>query len=103
MLERLQNVIDHPNRFPPGDVISIILSLLSPSFCTSARVFTGGDWWVDFPPTARPKLIAGELGSCWLVVEGARARIRVETGDCYLVKGGHAYRQASDLSLEAIN
>src|ERR1700748_1916439 len=103
MLEQLQNSIDHPNRIPPGDVISSILSLLSPSSCSSARVITGGDWWVQFPPTDGPPFLAVERGSCWLVVEGAREPIRVETGDCYLVKSGHAYRHASDLSPGAIN
>jgi AraC-like DNA-binding protein len=103
MLERLQNSIDHANRIPPRDVISNILSLLSPSSCASARLLTGGDWWVDFPPTDGPTFLAAERGSCWLLVEGAREPIRVKTGDCYLIKGRHAYRVASDLSLEAIN
>jgi len=77
-----QHSIDRPYRIPPGDVISSILSLLTPSTCTSARVLTGGDWWLEFPPTDGPKFLAVERGSCWLVVEGAREPIRVETGDC---------------------
>jgi AraC-like DNA-binding protein len=103
MLERLQYSIDRPYRIPPGDTISSILSLLSPTTSMSAIVVTGGDWAIDCPPANGLVFIAVKRGSCWLAVEGAREPIHVETGDCYLVKGGHAYRHASDLSLKPIN
>ena len=47
--------------------------------------------------------IAVERGSCWLAVKGAHEPIYVETGHCYVIKRGHAYRHASDLSLKPIN
>jgi AraC-like DNA-binding protein len=101
MLE--QHSIDRPYRIPPGDALSSILSLLSPTTSMSAILVTGGDWSINFPPPDGLVFIAVKRGSCWLAVEGAREPIHVETGDCYLVKGGHAYRHASDLSLKPIN
>jgi AraC-like DNA-binding protein len=103
MLERLQYSIDRPYRIPPGDVISSILSLLSPSTSMSAIVVTGGDWSIDAPPPDGLVFIAVKRGSCWLAVEGAHEPIYVETGHCYVIKRGHAYRHASDLSLKPIN
>ena len=103
MLERPQYSIDRPYRIPPGDVISSILSLLSPSTSMSAIVVTGGDWSIDAPPPDGLVFIAVKRGSCWLAVEGAHEPIHVETGHCYLIKRGHAYRHASDLSLKPIN
>jgi AraC-like DNA-binding protein len=101
MLE--QHSIDRPYRIPPGDAISSILSLLNPTTSMSAILVTGGDWSIDCPPADGLVFIAVKRGSCWLAVEGAREPIHVETGDCYLVKGGHVYRHASDLSLKPIN
>jgi AraC-like DNA-binding protein len=103
MLEGLQHSIESPYRLPPGDTISSILSLLSPATSMSAILVTGGDWSIDAPPPDGLVFIAVERGSCWLAVEGAREAIHVETGDCYLVKRGHAYRHASDLSLKPID
>lgn len=102
MHERLQNAIDHPNRIPPRDVISSILSPLSPSTCMSASLVTGGVWSIECPPADGLVFIAVKRGSCWLAVDGAREPIRLETGDCHLIKGGHSYRHASDLSLKPI-
>jgi AraC-like DNA-binding protein len=103
MLERPQNSIDRPYRIPPSDAISSILSLLSPSTSMSAILVTGGDWAIDAPAPDGLVFIAVKRGSCWLAVEGAHEASHVETGDCYLVKRGHAYRHASDLSLKPIN
>src|ERR1700748_1871817 len=100
MREQLQNSIDRPNQLPSADAISSILSLLSPSTCMSASLVTGGDWAIDFPPPGGLKFIAVERGSCWVAVEASEA-FHIETGDCCLIKGGHTYRLASDLSLKA--
>ncbi|HMF78803.1 MAG TPA: AraC family transcriptional regulator [Bryobacteraceae bacterium] len=85
------------------DVVSSVLSLLNPRATFSASLTTGGDWAVYFPGYEGVKFAAVIRGSCWLAVEGAGEPIELKHGDCYLLTSARPYRQASDLSLKAID
>lgn len=85
------------------DVISDVLSVLSPTASFTASLTTGGDWAIDFAPFPAVKFTAVLRGSCWLAVEGMPLPIELKTGDCYLLSSEKAYRLASDLSLQAVN
>lgn len=93
MLERLQQSIDRPCRIPPGDVIPHSVTSHSLHFHVCDCGYKE-DWSIDAPPPDGLVFIGVKRGSSWLVVEGAREPIHVQTGDCYLVKSGHAYRHA---------
>jgi AraC-like DNA-binding protein len=103
MLDRPNFPIDRPEGMGEMDVVSGVLSLLNPRASFSASLTTGGDWAVYFPGYEGVKFTAVIRGSCWLAVEGVAEPIELKPGDCYLLTTAQPYRQASDLSVEAID
>ncbi|HMF65604.1 MAG TPA: AraC family transcriptional regulator [Edaphobacter sp.] len=85
------------------DAVSDVISLLNPRASFTASLTTGGDWAIYFPSHEGVKFFAVTRGSCWLAVDGVMEPIELKAGDCYLLTTQQAYRQGSDLSLEAID
>ncbi len=63
----------------------------------------GGNWSIGFPEHESIKCYAVVSGQCWLSVDGVPDAVRVETGDCFLLPLGRAFRIASDLTLTPID
>jgi hypothetical protein len=86
------------------DPLSDILSLLKPRSYMSAGFDAAGDWSVQFPGQQDTiKCGAVVSGACWLAVEGVPEAVRLETGDCFLLPGGRAFRMASDMSAPPVD
>jgi AraC-like DNA-binding protein len=82
------------------DPLSNILSLLKPRSYLSAGLEAGGDWSIQFPDQQSGiKTGAVVSGACWLSVTGVPDPVRLNTGDCFLLPSGRAFRLASDLTL----
>ena len=58
----------------------------------------GGKWAVDFPALDGFSLNVIERGECWLWVERHREKVRLRTGDCFLLTGGRTFSLARDVS-----
>lgn len=85
------------------DPLSHVLSLLKPRNYLAAGLDAGGDWAIQFPDQeAGIKSGAVVSGSCWLAVEGEQDPVHLDTGDCFLLPSGRAFRLASDLALDSV-
>ncbi len=84
------------------DPLSDLLALFKPRNYLSAALAAGGEWCLQFPDQQRRiKTGAVVSGQCWMSVEGIKAPIHLQTGDCFLLPGGRPFRLASDLALPA--
>ncbi len=83
------------------DPLSDILSLLKPRSYMYGGFDAGGSWSIRFPAHEGIKCYAVVSGQCWLSVDGVPDAVRLETGDCFLLPLGRAFRIASDLTLTA--
>jgi len=81
------------------DPLSDILTLLKPRSYMYGGFDVGGDWSIGFPAHEGIKCYAAVSGQCWLSVDGVPDAVRLETGDCFLLPLGRAFRIASDLTL----
>ncbi len=85
------------------DPLSNVLALLKPRNILSAGLEAGGDWAIQFPDQQSGiKTGAVVSGACWLSVTGVPDPVRLETGDCFLLPSGRAFRLASDLTLPPV-
>jgi AraC-like DNA-binding protein len=85
------------------DPLSNILSLLKPRNYLSAGLEAGGDWSIQFPDQQSGiKTGAVVSGTCWLAVTGVPNPVQLNTGDCFLLPSGRAFRLASDLTLPPV-
>ena len=84
------------------DVLSDVLSFLSPHSSYFAGLKAGGDWAIKFPPPAGIKFNAIAEGSCWLAVDGVKP-IQLKVGDCFLLSQGRPFILSSDLSLDPVD
>jgi AraC-like DNA-binding protein len=85
------------------DTLSNVLSLLNVRSSASSSLRAGGAWAIRFSPLAGIKFNAVAEGSCWLAVDGVRAPIRLQAGDCFLLTGGRRFVLASDLALPTVD
>jgi AraC-like DNA-binding protein len=80
------------------DPLSEVLTLLDIRAATPSRLEAGGAWALRFNGNQHVKLGAVLSGRCWVTADGGEPLL-LETGDCYLLKGGSPYEAASDPSL----
>jgi AraC-like DNA-binding protein len=84
------------------DRLSHVLALSNTESTLSMELRAGGEWALACPGETHVKYGLVLAGSCWLVVEGVDAPLRLREGDCYLVTGGRPYRLASDPALAPV-
>ncbi len=80
------------------DLLSDIISRLSPRNTISVGLDAAGDWAIDFPPPDGLKFNTIVKGACWLAVPGLAAPIRLNQGDSYLLRPHQPFTLASDLA-----
>jgi AraC-like DNA-binding protein len=81
-----------------ADPLTDILTLAN-ARCVITRSFAaGGSWAIRFPALSRIKFVAIVKGGCWLDVEDTVARLRLETGDVFMLSPQRSYTLATDLS-----
>ena len=81
-----------------NDPFSDFLQLIRARSVMSGGLVTGGAWAIDIPPPDKIKFWGVLRGSCWLLVEGVQAPIRIEQGDVFLLSSPRAVVMASDLA-----
>lgn len=82
------------------DLLSDMLSLLSPSATISSGFDAGGGWAVAFgDQVGLIKCYAILKGSCWLAIEGAEVPVRLQAGEVFVLPRGVPFTLASDLSI----
>lgn len=85
------------------DPLSDVLSLLKPRSYVYGGFDMGGDWSVQFPRHEGIKCYAVVSGTCWLMVEGLDAPVRLKGGDCFLLATGRPFRLTSDPALPPVD
>lgn len=85
------------------DPLSDVLSLLKPRSYLSGGFDLGGEWSIAFRKYQGIKCYAVVSGHCWLSVEGLPDALHMETGDCFLLPRGKAFRLASDLRTSSVD
>ncbi len=85
------------------DPLSDVLSLLKPRSHMFRGFDVAGGWSIQFRRYQGVKCFAIASGVCWLVIEDVEEAIRLETGDCFLLPRGRAFRIASDLAMTPVN
>jgi AraC-like DNA-binding protein len=85
------------------DPLSDVLALLKLHTYMVGGFDLAGEWSVQFAPHEGIKCYALAAGQCWLVVEGVREPVRLETGDCFLLPRGLPFRLASDVRLKPMD
>ncbi len=86
------------------DPLSDILAILKPESHLTARIDVGGGSAIRFgnqPGTI--KCHAVTAGTCWLLVDGTEAPVRLTAGDCIIVPSGHAFTLATNPELAPIS
>lgn len=79
------------------DPLSTALTTMKLRAFISVALDAGGDWAVDFPAYEGFTLNVVQKGECWVSVS-ARKKVRLRSGDCFLLTGGKPFTLASDLS-----
>lgn len=85
------------------DPLSDVLSLLKLHSYMAGGFEAGGDWSLAFGQHEGIKCYAAVSGECWLAVEGVAEAVHVQSGDCFLLPRGRAFRVASDLALAPVD
>jgi AraC-like DNA-binding protein len=85
------------------DPLSDVLSLLRPRATTSGGCDAAGAWSIAFPDHDGIKCYAVVRGECWLWLVGDAAPVRLNTGDCFMLPRGRAFRLATDLDLTPLD
>ncbi len=80
------------------DPLSEVMSLLKPQGYKCGGMDVGAGFSVQFPRHEGIKCYALISGECWLSVEGVSDPVRLQTGDCFLLPGGHPFRLGTDLT-----
>ena len=80
-----------------NDPLSTALTTMKLRAFISAALDAGSEWAVDFPAYEGFTLNVVQKGECWLSV-GAREKVRLRSGDCFLLTGGKPFTLATDLS-----
>ncbi len=85
------------------DPLSDVLALLKPRSYMAGGFDLAGNWSIQFGRHEGVKCYALVSGRCWLVVEGVRDAIHLQTGDCFLLPRGLPFRLASDPALPPVD
>lgn len=80
-----------------NDPLSTALTTMKLRAYISVALDAGGDWAVDFPAYEGFTLNVVQKGECWLAA-GENSKLRLRSGDCFLLTGGKPFTLASDLS-----
>ncbi len=89
--------MNEDNVLNTDDPLSTALTTMKLRAFFSVALDAGGDWAVDFPAYEGFTLNVVQKGECWLSVS-AREKVRLRSGDCFLLTGGKPFTLASDLS-----
>ncbi len=89
--------VDEDNVLNTHDPLSTALMTIKLRAFLSVALDTGGDWAVDFPAYEGFTLNVVQKGEGWLSVS-AREKVRIRSGDCFLLTGGRPFTLASDLT-----
>lgn len=76
---------------PAADPLSDVLALLRPHDCVAAGLDAGGNWSIRYAPHAGMKCIGIDRGGCWMTMEGLRAPLWLDAGDCAILPRGKAF------------
>ncbi|MFZ6647361.1 AraC family transcriptional regulator [Undibacterium sp. TJN25] len=82
------------------DPFSDFLHFMRARSIMSGGLIAGGVWAISIPAADRIKFWGVLRGSCWLVVDGEQAPIRVEEGDVFLLSAARTHVLATDLDAE---
>lgn len=80
------------------DPLSEVLSLMKPRSYISGGYSVAPGMAVRFPNRPGIKCYAVVSGRCWLSVEGVAEDVLLNTGECYILPHGLAFRLATDRS-----
>ncbi|MBE7211855.1 MAG: AraC family transcriptional regulator [Gluconacetobacter diazotrophicus] len=86
----------------PADLLSDILSVLSPVTHVAGAFDLGGDWAIDYPSHDGLKVFAVVAGRAWLRVEGEPDTLLLEADDCVILPGGRRFVLARDLAFPPV-
>jgi AraC-like DNA-binding protein len=85
------------------ELLSTVVSQLTPELYVAPGLDAGGDWAIHFPARLGVKFDVVLHGSCWLQVEGERHPHLLQQGDCFLLTSGKSFIAGSDLSLPKVH
>jgi AraC-like DNA-binding protein len=85
------------------DPLSDVFSLLRAQSVLTARIEVSGPWALRFSPYQHIKFGGVLEGSFWLWMDDESARVKLETGDFYLLTHGDAYCTGSDPALDPVD
>jgi AraC-like DNA-binding protein len=80
-----------------SDPLSTALTTVKLRAFMSVALDAGGEWAVDFPAYEGITLNVVQKGECWLAAGDSR-KVRLRSGDCFLLTGGKPFTLATDLS-----
>ncbi|TCM07436.1 AraC family transcriptional regulator [Sphingomonas sp. PP-CC-3G-468] len=86
-----------------ADILSDVLSVLTPVTPVAGGLDLGGDWAVSFPAHEGLKFFAIVAGRAWLRVEGDPDPILLEEDDCVILPAGRQFVLARDLTSSPIS
>lgn len=81
-----------------SDPLSTALTTIKLQAFMSVALDAGREWAVDFPAYEGFTLNVVQKGECWLSAGGAE-KVRLQSGDCFLLTGRKPFTVATDLSL----
>lgn len=100
MLRISQLFRDRPNL--PADLLSDMLSVLSPVTHVAGAFDLGGDWAITFPAHDGLKIFAVVTGRAWLHVEGEAEALLLEADDCAILPNGRQFVIARGLAFTPV-
>ena len=85
------------------DPFSDFLSLMGARSVISGGLVAGGAWAINFPRANTIKFWGVARGSCWILFEGDKAPIRIESGDVFLLCEPRSHVLGSDLGAARVD
>ena len=83
----------------PSDALSDVLRLIQARSVLSRTIVAGAPWAIHFPGPSLIKFSALAKGSCWIRLDGRRAKpVRLQAGDLFMVSGTTGFVMGSDLN-----
>jgi AraC-like DNA-binding protein len=85
------------------DPFSDFLSLMGARSVISGGLVAGGAWAINFPRANTVKFWGVARGSCWILFEGDKDPIRIESGDVFLLCEPRSHVLGTDLNAESVD
>src|ERR1700722_7449671 len=85
------------------DPFSDFLSLMGARSVISGGLVAGGAWAINFPRANTLKFWGVARGSCWILFEGDKDPIRIESGDVFLLCEPRSHVLGTDLNAESVD